>query len=276
MQKCLLTTGDLNDSIQESLDLVVNDGRLNDGTAVCHESGLSTTTIFFKQNNNPLDVVYKNEAKFHIQNPIIGSLLKQIDSSKITSKGIKKTLSKAPNPKDIELQNRLNDLKGYNDVNNLLPPPSGFIPPPLPFDFFPAPNNNINNNNNSNNDNNEDDDDFPPPPSYFSYSARMPPVNEFLTPPTTQQNFGDSIIGKLEKPKEEEQQINLHEDLKNNLFDVDELLDNLQIKEGKKKLMKKKMLIIKKLKKIDKGKTPHELNFFVGSKNSNFEKNTNF
>ena len=72
-----MATGDLNDSIQESLDLVVSDGCLNNGTAVCHESDL-----------NPK----KNQAKFDVQNPIIGSLLKQIDSSKITSKGIKKHL----------------------------------------------------------------------------------------------------------------------------------------------------------------------------------------
>ena len=32
LQKYLLATGDLNDSIQEILDLVVNDGRLNDVT----------------------------------------------------------------------------------------------------------------------------------------------------------------------------------------------------------------------------------------------------
>ena len=37
-------------------------------------------------------------------------------------------------------------------------------------------------------------------------------------------------------------------------------------------MMKKKILIIKKLKrKIEKGKTPHGLNFFVGGKNTNFE-----
>lgn len=74
LQKFLLATGDLNDNIQKSLDLAVSAGYLNDGTAVCHESDLNPMTHFFKQNNNPLDVVYKDQAKFDVQNPIIGNL----------------------------------------------------------------------------------------------------------------------------------------------------------------------------------------------------------
>ena len=76
MQKYLLAACDLSVSIQESLELVVSNGRLNDGTAVCHESDLNPTTNFFKQNNNPLDVVHRTQAKFDVQNSIIGSLLK--------------------------------------------------------------------------------------------------------------------------------------------------------------------------------------------------------
>ena len=74
----------------------------------------------------------------------------------------------------------------------------------------------------------------------------MPPVNElwnnpFLTTPTTPQNFADSVIGELEKPKEKEE-IYLDEDFK------------------------------KSKRKIDEGKTPLELDFFVGGNNTNFEK----
>lgn len=83
-------TGDLNKSIKEILDLVASNGCLNDGTAVRHESDLNPTTIFFKQNNNPFDAIYKKHAKFNLQNPIIGSLFKQINTSKITPSGIKK------------------------------------------------------------------------------------------------------------------------------------------------------------------------------------------
>lgn len=75
MQKYLLAGCDLSDSIQESLELVVSNGSLNDGTVVCHEFDLNPTTNFFKQNNNPLDVVYRTQANFDVQNSIIGSLL---------------------------------------------------------------------------------------------------------------------------------------------------------------------------------------------------------
>ena len=46
-QKYLLATGYFCDSIHEILDLVVANGRLNDGTAIRHESDLNLTTIFF-------------------------------------------------------------------------------------------------------------------------------------------------------------------------------------------------------------------------------------
>ena len=58
MQNYLLATGDLNHSIQESFNLAVSNGRLNDGTAVQHEPDLNPTTDFFKHNNNPFDVAY--------------------------------------------------------------------------------------------------------------------------------------------------------------------------------------------------------------------------
>ena len=57
-------------------------------------------------NDNPLHVIYKKNAKFDIQNPVIGSLLKQINKSKITPDGIKSALDKAPNPKYLELEER--------------------------------------------------------------------------------------------------------------------------------------------------------------------------
>ena len=92
LQKYLLATGDLSDSIQESLDLVVSNSRLNDGTAVSHEFDLNPATKFFKQNNDPFDVVYRKQAKFDVQNRIIGTLLEQIDTSKIMPSGVKKVL----------------------------------------------------------------------------------------------------------------------------------------------------------------------------------------
>ena len=135
-----------------------------------------------------------------------------------------------------------------------------FIRPRPPPDFFPPPNNN---------NDNDDDDNFPPLPSCFPYSAHMPPVNEFLTPSTTPQNVGGSVIGELEKPKKKK--LILMKILKH-IFDVDESLDNyLNIGEGGEE--EEKNINYQEIKKkVDKGKTSHELNFFVGGKNANFEK----
>ena len=44
LQNYFLATGNLNYSIQESLNLVVSNGRLNDGTVVWHECDLNSTT----------------------------------------------------------------------------------------------------------------------------------------------------------------------------------------------------------------------------------------
>ena len=97
----------------------------------------------------------------------------------------------------------------------------------------------------------------------------MPPVNEFLTPSTTPQNVGGSVIGELEKPKKKK--LILMKILKH-IFDVDESLDNyLNIGEGGEE--EEKNINYQEIKKkVDKGKTSHELNFFVGGKNANFEK----
>ena len=119
LQKYLLETDDLRDTIEESLDLAVGYGKLNDGTAVRYVSERESPTYnFFKRNDNPLDVVYKKNAKFDIQNPLIGSLLKQINKSKVTEKGIKSALDKAPDPRNLELEQRYREIfKDDNDVN---------------------------------------------------------------------------------------------------------------------------------------------------------------
>ena len=68
----LLATDDLNNTIEESLDLAVGYGNLNDGMAIRHVFERDSPTYnFFKRNDNPLDVVYKKNAKLDIQNPVI-------------------------------------------------------------------------------------------------------------------------------------------------------------------------------------------------------------
>ena len=145
LQKYLLATEDLKDTIEESLDLAVGYDRLKDGTAVRHVSERDDLDYnFFKKNDKPLDVVYKKQAKFDIQNPAIGSLLKQINKSKVTFDGTKAALDKAPNPKFLELEGRYRKI--FKDGDDKKPPPNspsyidrffGPLPPPEPPKTLP-------------------------------------------------------------------------------------------------------------------------------------------
>ena len=112
LQKYLLATEDLNNTIEESLQLAVSHGKLNDETAVRHVSERDDPKYnYFRKNDHPLDVVYREQAKFDVQNPIIGSLLKQINKGKAPNyEETKKILDKAQNPKDLDLQDRFNKI----------------------------------------------------------------------------------------------------------------------------------------------------------------------
>ena len=88
---------------------------------------------------NPLELVFQDISTFDAENPIVGSLLRELDVGKkdVASDLIKKTLG--PPRLDFTIQNRLNKLKERNEIigsNNLSPPlslpPSSFLPPPPP------------------------------------------------------------------------------------------------------------------------------------------------
>ena len=107
LQDYLLATEDLGRTLEGSLQLAVSHGKLNEGTKASHLSELSDPKYkYFRENSNPLDVVYSEKAKFDVQNPIIGDLLKQINKGKPEEdnfKQITKQLEKAPNTKDLSL-----------------------------------------------------------------------------------------------------------------------------------------------------------------------------
>ena len=65
----------------------------------------------FKKNDNPLDVVFHQKAKFDVQNPIIGSLLDKINKGKaVTEDDRIKAVKGAPNPADLDVEDRFNKL----------------------------------------------------------------------------------------------------------------------------------------------------------------------
>ena len=113
LQKYLSATGLLQDSIQQSFEMIVTDGGFNDA-AIIRELDLKYPSRMKKP--NPIDVVFKDKAKFDMQNPIIGSLVAQVQENKTNEKTILNQISGAPSTKDIELAGHLAKLRGRKKI----------------------------------------------------------------------------------------------------------------------------------------------------------------
>ena len=96
--------------------------------------------------SNPIDVVFKDKAKFDTQNPIIGTLLTQIESEKSkTEKAVDNQLEGAPSIKDLMIAERLEQLRESNRKNNNdnddnaddNPPPPSAPPSCVPPPYYP-------------------------------------------------------------------------------------------------------------------------------------------
>ena len=91
VQKFLLVTSLLQDSVQESLNMIVTDGDFNNASI---RRVLDTKYPSVMKKPNPIDFVSKDKTKFDIQNPIIGSLYDQIRKNK--KNGFARKLLKLP------------------------------------------------------------------------------------------------------------------------------------------------------------------------------------
>ena len=112
LQKYLLLTGLLQDSIQQSLDMVVTDGFFNNA-AVRRELDQKYPTLMKKP--NPVNVIFKDKVHFDVQNPIIALLAAQVSNNE---KAIFEQIKKAPSTKDVTISKRLEKLKKFNNKNN--------------------------------------------------------------------------------------------------------------------------------------------------------------
>ena len=150
MQNYLLATEHLGTTLEGSLQLAVSHRKLNEGTKVRHLSELNDPKHkYFRQNNNPLDVVYREKAKFDVQNPIIGDLLKEINKGKLSEEEYFKKTKTAPDIKDLDIKERFDrvferkkkkkdnflDRKYDDGDDNDSPPGSPNVPSPPPMDF---------------------------------------------------------------------------------------------------------------------------------------------
>ena len=94
LRKYLLATVFLKDCIQDSLNITAVVGKLNNASA---RRALDTKYPSDMKKSNPIDNFYKDKAKFDSQNPIIGTLLTQIQSGKTkTEKAIENQLKEVP------------------------------------------------------------------------------------------------------------------------------------------------------------------------------------
>ena len=79
VQKFLLATDLLQDSVQESLNMIVTDRNFNNASI---KRTLDTKYLSIMKKPNLINFVFKNKDKFDIQNPVIGSLYEQIIKNK--------------------------------------------------------------------------------------------------------------------------------------------------------------------------------------------------
>ena len=114
--------------------MIVADGRFNEASI---RKVLDTKYPSIMKKSNPIDVVFKDNAKFDVQNRVIGTLLAQVNNEdKKKEKAFLNQLSGAPSITDLNIGKRLQELKDFNeervndddDDNN----GGGVDPPPPP------------------------------------------------------------------------------------------------------------------------------------------------
>ena len=111
IQKFLLATGLLEDTIQNNLDMIVTDNEFNNA-GIRRVLDQKYPTIMSKP--TATNFMFKDKAKFDIQNPVIGSLYNQLLTEKQKEKLELETIGKAPSIKDIDIKKKLHDLNSFN------------------------------------------------------------------------------------------------------------------------------------------------------------------
>ena len=131
VQKYLLVTSDFAKSIQTDINNYVTRDRINNASFKKKLDPLSKNIL---RRRNPLELVFEDLSTFDAENPIVGSLLREIDIKKKQSDSdFIKSLPSHPG-KEFEIRKRLDKLKdikndNFNNNNNNFgsapPPPAG-------------------------------------------------------------------------------------------------------------------------------------------------------
>ena len=171
IRKFLLATDLLEDTIQNNLDMIVNDGEFNNAGI---RQALDTKFPSVMQKPTATNFMFRDKAKFDIQNPIVGGLYNQLLTQKQKEKIELEAIGKAPSVKDIDIKKRLKDISDFN----------------LGIRGDSDDDDDDNDNNNNNNNNNNRSSGLPPLPA----SPRFP-----LAPPNTPSSLSETQKFLLDK-----------------------------------------------------------------------------
>ena len=115
VQKYILATSDFAKSIQIDINHYVTKDRINDASFRQRLYPISKNIL---RRQNPLELVFEDISTFDAENPVLRSLLREIDINKKQSGiGFIKSLPSHPG-KEFEIQRRLDILGGMNKNNN--------------------------------------------------------------------------------------------------------------------------------------------------------------
>ena len=298
VQKYILATSDFAKGMQTDINHYVTRDRINNASFRQKLDPISENIL---RRQNPLELVFEDISTFDAENPIVGSLLRELDVGK---KNLSSDLIKqAPTPPvvDIAIRNRLNRLRGRQkpkDDNNLSPPPSppAFPPPPAPGTSHGFP--------------------LPPPPSFqalpesfldstrpqqfrpdssfgnFHIPAQLPSANF-----NRNEKPSGNLFGSLTQVKEKFVQNSVQKELDDTFYELpdppelelgDGLLNTLGVKADdilEQKFVNQKQqedAVLEQIKEeynfdkikdaFDEGTIPQQLDFFYGGENSSFNR----
>ena len=114
VQKYLLATSDFAKSMQTDINHYVTRDRINDASFRQKLDPISRNIL---RRQNPLELVFEDISTFDAENPIVGSLLREIDIKKKQSDSdFIKSLPSQPG-KEFEIKKRLDQLRGTTGTN---------------------------------------------------------------------------------------------------------------------------------------------------------------
>ena len=111
IQKFLLATDLLEDTIQNNLDMIITDDEFNNAGI---RRALDTKFPSIMHKPTATNFMFRDKAKFDIQNSVIGSLYNQLLTKEQKEKLELEAIGKAPSVKDIDIQKRLDDKSKFN------------------------------------------------------------------------------------------------------------------------------------------------------------------